>query len=68
MDGLEVEEEEKSCGTHHIHVSRAGWLFPCLPACPAHEKGKRPAERFDRRTGPKHFPMFKFPLLFFTLP
>ena len=26
MDGLEVEEEEKSCGTHHVHASHAGMV------------------------------------------
>ena len=48
-DGLEVEEEEKSCGTHHIHASHAGWLFVCScePAWPASRRKVRPAHRLQ---------------------
>ena len=41
------------------YEKRLGYLSARLPACPASEKGKRPAERFGRRTGPKHLPKGK---------
>ena len=49
MDGLEVEEEETSCGTHHIHASHAEWLFACScePAWPASRRKVRPAHRLQ---------------------